>query len=373
LVSQLTSVQVPVLHDSVALGRSQEMEQEPQSVSVRVEVSQPLGLLPSQLPQPVLQLEKLQEPEEQVAPDALAGLQVVPQAPQSDNVVRERSQPLVELPSQLPQPELQETSVQVPPEHDSTALGRSQRVLHAPQLSSVASEVSQPLVGLPSQLPQFVLQLTSVQVPVVHVSVAFAMSQGTPQLPQSVSDVRERSQPLAPLPSQLPQPESHPENEQAPVMHVAPVAWAGEHPTPQAPQFTSVVRDASHPSASMLLQSAQGVSQLVIRQAPVAQDSVARGRSHATPQAAQLVSVVSEVSQPLARMPSQSPQPRSQLGTQAPPTQDDVAAWGSGPQYAPPSVTPSQLSSTPLQLSIAPGLIPGSRSLQSVPLQAASG
>jgi hypothetical protein len=64
-------------------------------------VSQPLALLPSQLPQPALQAPIWQVPELQSA-EALAKEQGVPQAPQLVSVFRGVSQPLALLPSQLP-------------------------------------------------------------------------------------------------------------------------------------------------------------------------------------------------------------------------------------------------------------------------------
>jgi hypothetical protein len=99
---QLDSVHVPVMQDSVALGRSHDVPHDPQSMSVRSEVSQPLGLLPSQLPQPELQLVNVHEPDPHDAPTALAGLHAVPQLPQFVRVVSGASQPLAWLPSQLP-------------------------------------------------------------------------------------------------------------------------------------------------------------------------------------------------------------------------------------------------------------------------------
>ena len=50
------------------------------------------------------------------------------------------------------------------------------------------------------------MQPVSVQMPVEQLSLAFARSHATPQLPQSLEVVSEVSQPLSALPSQLPQP-----------------------------------------------------------------------------------------------------------------------------------------------------------------------
>jgi hypothetical protein len=319
-----------------------------------------------------LQLAKLQEPAAHVGPVTLAGLHGVPQTPQFVSEVSDASQPSETVPLQLPQFGLHDNSTHEPVEQDSLALDRSHADPHVPQLDSVVSDVSQPFVVLPSQLPQVGLHAISAHEPVVHDSVALARSHATPQLPQSVSVVSDRSHPSEPLPLQLPHPPTHPEKAHAPVMHVAPVAFAGLHGTPHAPQFKSVVSVASQPSASELLQSPHGVSQLEIRQTPVEQDSLARARSHGTPHAPQFSSVVSCVSHPLLRMPSQSPQLRLQLGEHCPATHVAVSACGIALHTAPPSVAPSQLSSAPLHASIAPGCTSGSRSSQSVPLHAAS-
>jgi hypothetical protein len=96
-------------------------------------------------------------------------------------------------------------------------------------------------------------------------------------------------------------------------------------------------------------------SLLVMRQRRGAHDSLARGRSQGTPQAPQFVSVVREVSQPLVKMPSQSPQFGSQFGTHWADRQVEVAACGSGPQMSPSSVAASQSWSIPSQISDWPG------------------
>ena len=95
----------------------------------------------------------MQVPVEHVAPLALAGLQDVPQRPQLERVVREDSQPSAEPPLQSPQPPSQVPSVQVPDEQLSLAWARSQVRPHEPQLDSEVSEVSQPSVQPPLQLP----------------------------------------------------------------------------------------------------------------------------------------------------------------------------------------------------------------------------
>jgi hypothetical protein len=75
------------------------------------------------------------------------------------SVLRFVSQPLLSLPSQLPQPLLQEAIWHVPVEQVAVALVREHVIPHAPQFMSVLSCVSQPLLSLPSQLPQPLLQM----------------------------------------------------------------------------------------------------------------------------------------------------------------------------------------------------------------------
>jgi hypothetical protein len=74
------------------------------------------------------------------------------------SVMRFVSQPLLSLPSQLPQPALQEAIWHIPLEQVAVALAREQMNPHAPQFVSVLRFVSQPLLSTPSQLAQPGLQ-----------------------------------------------------------------------------------------------------------------------------------------------------------------------------------------------------------------------
>jgi len=78
-----------------------------------------------------------------------------------------------------------------------------QALPHAAQFETVPSCTSQPFAGLLSQLAKPAVQLPIVHVPVEHDAEAFVNEQATLQLPQSVSVVTLRSQPLSALPSQL--------------------------------------------------------------------------------------------------------------------------------------------------------------------------
>ena len=79
----------------------------------------------------------------------------MPQPPQLlSSLRRSVSQPLESIPSQLPQPTLQLWMWQLSPEQEAVALFREQVVPQDPQLESESSVFSQPLPQLPSQLPQ---------------------------------------------------------------------------------------------------------------------------------------------------------------------------------------------------------------------------
>ena len=82
----------------------------------------------------------------------LAELQAVPQAPQLVAVTRRSvSQPLRMLPSQLPK-FVAQTIVQAPTVQPAVPLFELHAVAHVPQcVGSVCNAVSQPLVTLPSQ------------------------------------------------------------------------------------------------------------------------------------------------------------------------------------------------------------------------------
>jgi hypothetical protein len=89
--------------------------------------------------------------------------------------------------------------------------------------------------------------------------------------------------------------------------------------TPQPLQLVSVLSCVSQPSfalASFALQSSQPLLHAAIWQLPEAQVGVPCALVHDRPHAAQSVSVLSCVSQPLFLLPSQSPQPAAQVGWQ---------------------------------------------------------
>jgi hypothetical protein len=149
---QLATVHTPDEHAAVAFGSEHAVPHAPQfDTLVWVFVSQPLAPTPSQLPQPATQ-EGTQAPAVQVVVP-WAFVQAAPQAPQLETLVWVFvSQPLLGLPSQLAYPAAQAPSVHVPPLQDSAALARSHGTPQPPQSVSVLTLLSQPLLGLPSQL-----------------------------------------------------------------------------------------------------------------------------------------------------------------------------------------------------------------------------
>jgi hypothetical protein len=91
------------------------------------------------------------------------------------------------------------------------------------------------------------------------------------------------------------------------------------HATPQPLQFVSVFSCVSQPSfalPSFELQSSQPLLHDAIWQLPDAHVGVPCALLQARPHAAQSVSVLSCVSQPLFLLPSQSPKPEAHTGWQ---------------------------------------------------------
>jgi hypothetical protein len=124
--------------------------------------------------------------------------------PQFVTVLSDASQPFVTRPSQLPKFALQEIE-HAPRAQFGVPLLLLQTVPQAPQFATlICVFTSQPFAPAPSQLPNPELQVPRTQLPDAHDSAAFARSQTAPHVPQLDSVVRLVSQPLAALPSQLP-------------------------------------------------------------------------------------------------------------------------------------------------------------------------
>lgn len=309
--------QVPLPHEGVPFVLLHAWPQPPQwAVDVFVFVSQPFTALPSQLPNPALQV-GTQAPEVQVVVP-FEFTHCVPQAPQFERLVFVLvSHPVEALLSQLPNPALHAPSVQVPPGQVSAALARLQATLQSPQSVSVAVLRSQPLFALPSQFLKFAAQVGT-QAPAVQVVVPFVLVHCVPHVPQFDVVFSEASQPLFWRPSQLPKPELQ-EIEQEPRLQVG-VAFAPLHTAPQAPQWLRLVSEfVSHPlfgfpSQFLKLPLHTGVH------TPLTQLVVPLAFVHAMPHPPQLLmSPEVAVSQPFFGLPSQSEKPAEHVGTHVPP------------------------------------------------------
>ena len=91
-------------------------------------------------------------------------------------------------------------AVQVPLEQTSPS---AHARLHAPQWARLERRfISQPLAVLPSQLPNPVVQAANWQPDAAHVAVAPANRHASPQPPQLDTVLRAVSHPLEPIPSQ---------------------------------------------------------------------------------------------------------------------------------------------------------------------------
>lgn len=87
------------------------------------------------------------------APVALAGAQGTPHPPQSVSVLVERSQPLGSNASQFAKPGLHDMIAQLCVAHVGVAFARLHETAHPPQFDSELSGVSQPFAVAPSQFP----------------------------------------------------------------------------------------------------------------------------------------------------------------------------------------------------------------------------
>jgi hypothetical protein len=286
--------------------------------------SQPFAATASQLPKPALQAPRTQAPAVQLAP-AFANVQVVPHAPQLVTVAfRFVSQPFAPLPSQSPQPALQ-LGTHAPVVQAVVPCAFAQAFPQDPQLATVVFRfVSQPSDAIPLQLPKPTLQAPRVQTPPGQVSAALARLQTTPQPPQSVSVVVLFSQPLEAMPSQLAKPALQAGTQLPDGQLVVPLPFVQVEP--QAPQFVVVFSDASQAVETRRSQLPKPGAQTMLH-APSAQLAVPLVELHAAPQAPQLVTVVPRfVSHPFAGSRSQSAKPAVQApSVQTPATHDSAA------------------------------------------------
>jgi hypothetical protein len=143
---------VPVEHVSDAFARLQPVPHAPQFDSVVSGVSHPFGAEPSQLPHPEVHAPRVQVPVEQLSA-AFGRSHEVPQDPQFVSVESDASQPFASLPSQLPWVELHEATAHIPVAQVAVAFAREHNTPHEPQSASVRSDVSHPFASIESQSP----------------------------------------------------------------------------------------------------------------------------------------------------------------------------------------------------------------------------
>jgi hypothetical protein len=128
-------------------------------------------------------------------------LHAVPQAPQLVALVRGASQPSPGSPLQSPKPAAQLATPQTPPTQFGVPPAAEQTLPQAPQLVTLLSDVSQPLLAMPSQ-SAYPAAHDGTQVPDGQLVVPLALVHVTPQAPQLVTLLSDASQPLPALPSQ---------------------------------------------------------------------------------------------------------------------------------------------------------------------------
>jgi hypothetical protein len=233
-------------------------------------------------------------------------------------VLKFASHPFAALPSQLPNPGLH-TGTQLPAEQVVVPFALVHAPPHEPQLAwLVWVLVSQPFVRSPSQLPNPESHEIA-QAPLEQLAVPFALLHFVPQLPQFATlEPVFTSQPFVDTLSQLAKPELQVDSVHVPVEHDA-AAFGRLQDAPQAPQLVSVVSAVSQPLAEFPSQSPRPLLQLETPQVPPTQFGVPPAAGHTCPQVPQLVMLVAVlVSHPFRALPSQSPNPAAQVGTHAP-------------------------------------------------------
>ena len=290
-------------------------------------VSQPsLRRLPLQSPNPALQV-PLQTPAPQVRVATPFDEQEVPHPPQLfGSAPTLISQPSVRL---LPLQSAkfgEHVPLQTPAPHVRVAIPLGEHTtLHPPQLFGlVPISISQPLLGIESQLAKPVLQLAMPHVPAVQLAVPFGAAHTAPQAPQwPVFDRVSTSQPFAALPSQSAKPALQ-VNPHADEPHVVVALARAGHTTPQPPQCAMlVVVLVSQPFEALLSQLPKPALQVASVHDPEAQVAVPLLNEQALPHAPQCMRLVLVlVSQPLPGFESQSPAPAGHVPTaQLPATQ----------------------------------------------------
>ncbi len=361
---QRCTTQLLEVHPAVAFGSAQTLPHIAQCVAVtRRSVSQPFAALPSQLPKLAMHAMPQTPMAQTGAPPA--ELHALPQRPQCEGLVASgASQPFAGSLSQSPKPMLQAPIAHRPITQAAVALARVHARPHIPHCPAVLRRsTSQPLAGLLSQSPKPAEHIAITQRPAEQAAVALGSTQALPHIPQELAVVfSEVSHPLAGEPSQSPKPALHSKPQRlvaqvgrafagawhalpqppqwatevtrsahCPVQFVCPAGQFDMHPPlpqtrpavqglPQRPQWVLLpAREVSQPFAGLVSQSPKPALQTNPQRAAAQVGVALAGAEQAIPHIPQWVGATRRsVSQPLVRLPSQSPRVISQTVTHAP-------------------------------------------------------
>ena len=287
---------------------------------------------PPNLPHAIARALMTQAPSRQ----SWSGVQAVEQLPQVWGAAKSASQPLLGSSSQLSQPTARAVAAPAWETAGSDEhYGRHQtRLCTADQQHPSAHGMQQASVRRlhtrhtccrlccamcqPYTAP--CAQLATSQVPVAQVAVAWDRAHVLLHLPQLVVVLRRVSQPVSEMPSQSPQPASTQQQRQGlregtrsnkkqmsthiAKSHIQPAGQLDNKSTPPSCPFPSHPTSQAQPAPA---------AQLATSQVPVAQVPVAWDRAHVLLHLPQLEVVLRRVSQPLAGLLSQSPQPAASM------------------------------------------------------------
>jgi hypothetical protein len=158
----------PLVHEGAPLVEEQSLPQYPQLAVLFRLISQPLARVPSQFAHPVLHAILHMPPVQNGVPFVL--LHTVLQEPQLVTLVEVLvSQPLMLLPSQLPQPAVQEDMTQLLFWHAGIELAKEHIVPQAPQFATLLEKSRQtPLqlgVNSPAHVPKPLPSVAQVRTP----------------------------------------------------------------------------------------------------------------------------------------------------------------------------------------------------------------
>ena len=255
---------------------------------------------------------------------------------------------------------MHEATPQTPPPQLSFAFGRLHTEPQALQCAGVALRlVSQPLAAMPSQLPNPGLHAPSAHEPVTQLAPALANPQTVPHVPQLNGSVfRLISQPSTAFALQFPYP-----GKQA-IEHVLALQLAvplvALQASPQPPQlWTLVAVLISQPLAYWPSQSAYGALQPTTAQLWPMQLGVPFCTAHTFPQEPQLLTLLrNAISQPSEGFALQLPYPAAQLIPHEPARQkaDPFVELHARPQ--PPQCAALTLVSTSHPLAARPSQLP---------------